>query len=261
MQVRLRVRISLRKKRVQHVVVTKEDVIDTIKRIRSNFSDYPLVVTEKLDLREEEEINSFASDFKASISVIKPTSLIDLGFKQNSVQYVTEIKHISVVNLELGKKLADNEPAKSMRFLTIKANWIMAAILNKLSHINSDCDMIFVKNNYNKTESVIVEPNKFRLLLKSPLSKQVLTTKDKNENKYRLYLDGIMLIERIYPMELSRDEMLEELLFVNINKGNHKFTVEMLTNDEEDEFVITDLAIEDQIFSKINAKSCSVEFR
>ena len=261
MQARLRVRISLRRKHVQHVVVTKEDVIDTIKRIRANLLDDPLAVSEKLDLREE-EINSFASDFKASISVIKPTSLIDLGFEQNSTQYVTEIKHISVVDLELGTKLADNEPAKSMRFLTIKANWIMAAILNKLSHINSDCDMIFIKNNYNKTESVIVEPNKFRLLLKSPLSKQVLTltTKDKNENKYRLYLDGIMLIERIYPMELSRDEMLEELLFVDINKGNHKFVIEMITNDEEDELVITDLAIEDQIF-KINAKSCSVEFR
>jgi hypothetical protein len=268
------VRVSLRAKHVRHVVV-KEDVIDLIKSIRSNFSSDPMVYAERFDLHDsssasvarirglgvnaisEEEIDAFASNFTASISVIKPTNLIDLGFEPNSVHYFTKIRNISVVNLELGT--AADEPAKSVRFLTAKSNYVMAAITKKLSQINSDCDMIFIKNNYDKTESVIVEPTKFSRLLKSPADKQVLTKKDR---RYRLYLDDVMVIERIYPMELNADQMLEELLHVEINKGLHDIRIEMIEDEDKgSEFIITDLAIEDQIFPRINANSCSVEFR
>ena len=205
----------------------------------------------------KEEINAFSSNFTASISVIKPTNLIDLGFEPNSVHYFTKIQNISVVDLELGT--GTDEPVKSVRFLNAKSNYIMAAIAKKLSLIDSDCDMIFIKNNYNKTESVTVEPNKFRQLLKRPADKQILT---KKERRYRLYLDDIMVIERIYPMELNADQMLEELLYVEINKGLHDIRIEMIDDEDKGvEFIITDLAIEDQIFPKINAKSCSVEFR
>jgi hypothetical protein len=274
MQARLRVRVSLRGKHVRHVI-TKEDVIDMIKSIRSNFSSDPMVYAERFDLHDsssasvarirgpgvnaisEAEIDAFASNFTASISVIKPTNLIDLGFEPNSVHYFTKIRNIAVVDLELGT--AADEPAKSVRFLTAKSNYVMAAIAKKLSQINSDCDMIFIKNNYDKTESVIVEPNRFSRLLKGPAVKQILT---KKEPRYRLYLDDVMVIERIYPMELNADRMLEELLYVEINKGLHDIRIEMVDDEDKGfEFNITDLAIEDQIFPRINANSCSVEFR
>ena len=273
MQARLRVRVSLRKKRVQHVV-TKEHVIDMIRRVRSSFSSDPLVYAERFNLHNsdstpverirgagvneisEDEIEAFASDFTASISVIKPANLVDLGFEQHSVHYFTRVRNISVVDLELGTDL-DDKTENSVRFLTAKSNYIMAAVSDRLSQINSEFDIIFIKNNYNNTESMIIEPNKFRRLLKSPADKQVLS---KKEHKYRLYIDDIMVIERIYPLDMRQDQMLEELLYVDIDKGAHKIRIDMLDNDE-DEFIITDLAIEDQVFPKINAKSCSVEFR
>lgn len=46
--------------------------------------------------------------------------------------------------------------------------------------------------------------------------------------KYRLFLDGIMIIERIFPNNISFFQRLEEILHVEIEPGNHKIHLEIL---------------------------------
>jgi hypothetical protein len=245
MQAKLRVRISLRQKRKEYIdFVTKNDVLHTINRINSYL---------KLDIHPNEISNEF-DNFKASISFIKPANLIELGFSRGLNYYSPEFEDIAIATIELGTHLAINEVAD----YPVALNYVTEAVIDKFKELNSESMLfIFIENNYMKTSSFILNYNFFKKFLSKSNKKHILL---EEQNKYRFFLDDIMLIERIYPKELSINEQLEEVLYVELSPGKHKLHVEMLTDYYNDsEIIITDVAIEDQIFRNINDTSCSLE--
>jgi len=247
MQAKLRVRISLQQKRKKYVV-TKDDVLQTIVRLKSNNDD-----SSNLD-----NIFNDIDNFSASISVIKPSNLLDLGFAEGLEYYSPELKSIAIGTIELGTHL---KPNQIVEFPT-NLNYIAESVVDKFKQL--DCDgvlFIFTKNNYNKTSSFDLNKNSLKTFMKKSMKKHVLldNREQRIDIRYRFFLDGLMIIERTYPKELSINEQLEEALYVEIEPGSHQLEVEMLTSCNELEIAITDMAIESQIIRSINDTSCSFE--
>ena len=249
MQAKLRVRISLQQKRKKYVV-TKDDVLQTIVRLKSHNDD-----SFNLD-----DIFNDIDNFNASISVIKPSNLLDLGFAEGLEYYSPELKSIAVGTIELGTHL---KPNQIVEFPT-NLNYIAESVVDKFKQI--DCDgvlFVFTKNNYNKTSSFNLNKNSFlkKFMEKSTKKHVLINDREKRiDIRYRFFLDDIMLIERTYPKELSINEQLEEALYVEIEPGSHRLEVEMLTSCNDLELAITDMSIESQILRSINDTSCSFEF-
>ena len=248
MQAKLRVRISLQQKRNKYVV-TKDDVLQTIVRLKSHNDD-----SYNLD-----DIFNDIDNFNASISVIKPSNLLDLGFAEGLEYYSPELKSIAVGTIELGTHL---KPNQIVEFPT-NLNYIAESVVDKFKQI--DCDgvlFVFTKNNYNKTSSFNLNKNSLKTFMKKSMKKHVLidNREKRIDIRYRFFLDDIMLIERIYPKEISFNELLEEIIYVELDHGKHNLRVEMLSKSTDYEIVITDAAIDDQIFRNINDSSCSFEF-
>ena len=249
MQAKLRVRISLQQKRKKYVV-TKDDVLQTIVRLKSHNDD-----SYNLD-----DIFNDIDNFNASISVIKPSNLLDLGFAEGLEYYSPELKSIAVGTIELGTHL---KPNQIVEFPT-NLNYIAESVVDKFKQI--DCDgvlFVFTKNNYNKTSSFNLNKNSFlkKFMEKSTKKHVLINDREKRiDIRYRFFLDDIMLIERTYPKELSINEQLEEALYVEIEPGSHRLEVEMLTSCNDLELAITDMSIESQILRSINDTSCSFEF-
>jgi hypothetical protein len=72
----------------------------------------------------------------------------------------------------------------------------------------------------------------------------VLPEDDSVGLKYRLYMDGAMLIERFYPYEdVGVNEQLEELVFVDILPGEHEISIERIELGRN-RLLITDFSAE-----------------
>jgi hypothetical protein len=69
--------------------------------------------------------------------------------------------------------------------------------------------------------------------------------RENNNSKYRLFIDEKMVIERIFPSDINIDQSIEEILFVNLEKGQHIFKIETI---EGDKVFMHDLAIDEQIY-------------
>ena len=244
MQAKLRVRISLQQKRKKYAV-TKDDVLQTINRKTSHFNN-------SFDLDK-------IANFHASISLINPSNLLDLGFTEGIEYYSPELTSVGIGTIELGTDLFNHEVTEYPVIL----NYVTEAVIDKFKQLNSEGLLfIFIKNNYNKTSSFTLHNTSFKDFLRKSTKKQTLVDnrEQRNDIRYRFFLDDIMLIERIYPKEISLNELLEEIIYVELDHGKHNLRVEMLSKSTDYEIAITDAAIDNQIFRNINDTSCSFEF-
>jgi hypothetical protein len=261
MQAKLRVRISLQHKREKYAV-TKDDVLQTIQHIRSNelSPSGNIVLGNYFEQMQNYRDNLDFDNFDASVSIIKPSNLLDIGFDQGLEYYSSNSNEIGIATIELGTQLKDNEFSKVD---TTASNYIQQAVIDKFNEFNiNGLLFIFIKNNYDNTSSFKLHNDSLKKLFNKSTKKNVLT--DTRENRidvrYRFFLDNIMLIERIYPKELSLNEQIEEVLYIEMEPGRHTIKVEMLNVYNESELAITDIAIESQIIRNINDTSCSFEF-
>jgi hypothetical protein len=75
---------------------------------------------------------------------------------------------------------------------------------------------------------------------------------------YRLYVNNHLMTEKFYPYSLYEDQQLEEVIFVNLDAGEHNIKLENLVSDK---LKINGFACDDLIITNISVNELSFQIQ
>jgi hypothetical protein len=201
MECKLRIRLSKSKSKAfsKTYDVTEEDYINLVKKYNNQ---HVLTCT-----------------FSASITIFNIDNLKFIDEVENFLQSKSTIL-ISFITI----KGIDNKRSMAIPYIILAAREKIKDYNTTLEFVSivdaDDCSKLTIN------DQMLKEYMKSQLVLIDSADK---LKEYKQETKYRLFLDDIMLIERIYPTELNTSDLIEENLFVEIEPGWHHIRVETIS--------------------------------
>ena len=228
-----------------------------------NLENYEAVQFEKHEIMSIDELNEvYANKFQevipnsviekikndqGSVTVLSTADIIDKVPKYEFYKICEKsYRRIHYFDIEIYVNYKD-QPAIEIPFQLPSHTYVLTALRAKLN--SSHCDLEVI--------SVFDHRTKQRQILTSGLDLEYKGTKF-GGSKYRLYLDNALLIERFYPYDLLESQQLEENMFVDITGNYHEIRVESETTNV---VYITDIAVDDTVYSNINATEYSFNFQ
>lgn len=236
MQVKFRIRVNRQiKTDTIYYELTPDEVVSTIKRTRppNTYND----------------LGKYCDNFSAKITVLKNNNLI---LKQlDELLYKLKLDHsIGIIEYEFNTHLKgvdhqlENNPLINY--------YIQLTAKELLKNYSTSIDVIMTKDYYNNSNTVEFSPDKIAEFICRPKKLlEPISLEHNNPSKYQLYINNKIVVERTFPNDLTENQLLEEVFFLEIEPGSHTLRID---NIGEFFLGINAMAVDQTVYQNINAR-------
>jgi hypothetical protein len=134
---------------------------------------------------------------------------------------------VRFIDIELNTNLRDSIIEPNAKNLLFQHGMILSGMRQIMAEQEADMEIVKVYDHRKKELLLLTDP----------------TLSHPGISKYRMLLDGSIMIERFFPYGISEKEQLEESIYVDILPGDH--TIEIENVGGHNQVFITDFAVDD----------------
>ena len=121
-----------------------------------------------------------------------------------------------------------------------------------LKNYSTSIDVIMTKDYYNNSNTVEFSPDKIAEFICRPKKLlEPISLEHNNPSKYQLYINNKIVVERTFPNDLTENQLLEEVFFLEIEPGSHTLRID---NIGEFFLGINAMAVDQTVYQNINAR-------
>ena len=191
------------------------DVVDRIATFKVLFEDLRSLFPDQYNHQHYDDL-----DFEATVSVYEIVKFLNIN-DQIIITKPRKKYYFSIIEISTLSK-------SSYILYGQDISYVILAARSKI--VNYFCPLEFVKIiNPDQTYRIQIDPSKLQEYLQLPLEIIDVSEPGPNdESVYRLYLDDIMIIERIFPSLVDFYSYIEENQYVSLDLGKHHIRVETI---------------------------------